>query len=309
MPATTQIPMRPFMMSTSQRPRFNLESSTKLDKSIAGNFINMKMGQKTPAGVPSTVISKLEEDKISLSPDGNNFMSIRMNLNPDFLMERMSTLEKSFDNLPELKRPLRKINVKNPWRQQNIKEKQPNPTRRPSWPQKKIPSTKKPVDSRVWVEEVSKAQTPFTVRPTKTPTPFNYNSNSPYGAMVEKQSYSYVNHDVVNHDVKLKSPFESTVKGFHGNQGFVKVNRPKPKAKNNLVTPPSTFPDYEIYDDEEDEDNYHILQDGYKGIGSLSHPGLHDDRPPFVKFNQNSNSQHNVAEASFGGLKFNLPTS
>jgi hypothetical protein len=124
MPATTQIPMWPFMMSTSQRPRFNLETSTKLDKSLAGNFINMKMGQKTPAGVSSTVISKLEEDKISLSPDGNNFMSIRMNLNPDFLMERMSTLEKSFDNLPELKRPLRKINVKDPWRQQkNTKEK------------------------------------------------------------------------------------------------------------------------------------------------------------------------------------------
>ena len=232
-----------------------------------------------------------------------------MNLNPDFLMERMSTLEKSFDNLPELKRPLRKINVNNPWRQQqNIKEKQPNPTRRPSWPQKKIPSTKKPVDSRVWVEEVSKAQTPFTVRPTKTPTPFNYNSNSPYGAMVEKQSYSYVNHDVVNHDVKLKSPFESTVKGFHGNQGFVKVNHhKKPKAKNNLVTPPSTFPDYEIYDDEDDEENYHILQDGYKGIGSLSHPGLHDDRPPF-KFNQNQHDA-DVLKASFGGLKFHLPTS
>ena len=233
-------------------------------------------------------------------------------------MERMSTLEKSFDNLPELKRPLRKINVKDPWRpqQQNTKEKQPIPARRPSW-KKKIPSTKKPVASRVWVEEVSKAQTPFTVRPTKTPTPFNYNSNSPYGAMVEKQSYSYVNHDAnnqdpirVNHDVKLKSPFESSVKGFHGNQGYT---RPKPKKvfKNNLVTPPSTFPDYEIYDGDEgdDQNNYHILQDGYKGIGSLSHPGLHDDRPPFVKFNQNSNSQHNVAEASFGGLKFNLPTS
>ena len=48
MPETTQIPMRPFMMSTSQRPRFNIETSTKLDKSLAGNFINMKMGQKTP---------------------------------------------------------------------------------------------------------------------------------------------------------------------------------------------------------------------------------------------------------------------
>ena len=53
--ATTQAPpsmikpQPPFMMSnTSQRPRFNLETSTKLDKSIAGNFINMKMGPKTP---------------------------------------------------------------------------------------------------------------------------------------------------------------------------------------------------------------------------------------------------------------------
>ena len=115
----------------------------------------------------------------------------------------------------------------------------------------------------------------------------------------------------VNHDVKLKSPFESSVKGFHGNQGYT---RPKPKkftTKTNLVTPPSTFPDYEIYDEDDDDNqnNYQILQDGYKGIGSLSHPGLHDDRPPFVKFNHQNSPKHNIAEASFGGLKFNLPAS
>lgn len=51
------------------------------------------------------------------------------------------------------------------------------------------------------------------------------------------------------------------------------------------------------------------MQDGYKGIGSLSHPGLHDDRPPFVKFNHQNSPKHNIAEASFGGLKFNLPAS
>ena len=76
-----------------------------------------------------------------------------------------------------------------------------------------------------------------------------------------------------------------------------------PQALASLVTTPSTFPDYEIYDDDEEgQENYQILQDGYKGIGALSHPGLHDDRPPYRL------SQDEDDLATFGGLKFQLPT-
>ena len=337
---TTRAPPPPMMLSTTQRPmmmwttpnpnRFKLETSTKLDKSLAGNFINMKMGKKMPTGVKPSVMSKLEKDKISLSPDGNNFMSIQMNLNPDFLMERMSVLKNSFEknkSLPELKRPLRKVpnrrphsNMEDRWIKDNKKEiwieNEKTPfTVRPTlpvghvklWPQELKP-TKKPftarpkLSSKHWNEERT-AQTPFTVKPTKTPVPFNYNSNSPYGAMKkELKSHSYV-----HHDVKLKSPFESTVNGFHGNQGFVRGSHKSHPQASNLYTTPSTFPDYEIYDDDtnEDEGNYKILQDGYKGIGVMTHPGLHDDRPPY-KFRENK-EENEGAKATFGGLKFQLP--
>lgn len=45
---------------------------------------------------------------------------------------------------------------------------------------------------------------------------------------------------------------------------------------------------------------YHQLQDGYMGIGAMSHPGIHDDRPPYVK--------SEGAKATFGDLEFNLGT-
>ena len=316
---TTQAPR---MMWSTPNPRFKLETSTKLDKSLAGNFINMKMGNKMPEGVKPSVITKLEKEKVSLTPDGNSFMSIQMNLNPDFLMERMSTLEKSFDTKPKKhKRPMRKVAIKveDPWvKEENqwAEDEEKTPfTVRPTlpvgqvklWPQE-IP-TKRPkpytarpkLTSRVWNEALTTA-TPFTVRPTKTPTPFNYNSNSPYGGKPQKKSHAYV-----HHDVELKSPFESTVNGFHGNQGFIRdsFHKSHPQA-GSIFTTPSTFPDYEIYDDEDDQP-YKILQDGYKGIGSLSHPGLHDDRPPFQLSHDFGKGMDDEKKASFGNLKFNLP--
>ena len=39
------------------------------------------------------------------------------------------------------------------------------------------------------------------------------------------------------------------------------------------------------------------------GIGSLRHPGLHDDRPPFKQ----SVKEVETFKASFGDAKFNLP--
>ena len=156
---------------------------------------------------------------------------------------------------------------------------------------------------------------PFTVRPTI--------KSNPYGSTV------------LDHDVKLKSPFEDQIHNFGGKFNQVGKHPAKPahasynvdQADFGLVTAGDGSTDY--------------MDGGYKGLPNFNFPGLHDDRPDFSTQNpikkkpgkiqehyhkypssslpnkgvaavdddddDDSDFQEYADEATFGDLKFKLP--
>jgi hypothetical protein len=175
-----------------------------------------------------------------------------------------------------------------------------------SWPTKKPfvqIYTKKPLPAASWT-----TATPFTVRPSKTPASHNYIHNSPHGV---SSSNDYQSHSYVHHDVKLKSPFDSAIGDFTGNKGFIRdevVNSHPHASTSSYFDNGLSIDDYHG-----EEEGFDYLEDGYKGIGALNYPGQHDDRPPVKGVAPSSYSSFSTAfktqqQASFGDLKFNLPT-
>lgn len=158
---------------------------------------------------------------------------------------------------------------------------------------------------------------PFTVRPTP--------KSNPYGSTV------------LDHDVKLKSPFEDSVHNFGGKFNGDNVKHPDKPAHSSYNVQQTDLPQVTAVDEDY---NLDYMDGGYKGLPNFNFPGVHDDRPDFAgtpgvvgkppavgKLQEHFHGlgskgkkqkpavvdveaefeDYSSGDASFGDLKFNLP--
>ena len=159
---------------------------------------------------------------------------------------------------------------------------------------------------------------PFTVRPTP--------KSNPYGSTV------------LDHDVKLKSPFEDPIHNFGGKFNGDNGKHPDKPAHSSYNVQQSDLPQVTAADQDYSLD--YNMDGGYKGLPNFNFPGVHDDRPDFTatpgvggkppavgKLQEHFHSlaskgkkkkpavvdaeaefqDYSSGDVSFGDLKFNLP--
>ena len=270
-PTTTEMSFFGMMTRDPLTNLFNIESTT-LDKSNSGNFMHMQLGNNKPTGVDPKKMQKLKKNRIALSEDNNSFMSMQMgDLMRRRISERMSTIAAASND-----KDLVKANLRRPIRK--IKAHRP-------------PKMAAPKIDRIDVEErIHVDQTPFTARPT---LPVGQATLWPQDTAGTLKPFVFLGINTTPTPFTVRPTKEGSLR-VKGN--YIRNSAFKGHSSLRVAKKPGAAGGLTRNKVQRPKDNYHQLQNGYTGIGTHPQAGLHDDRPPYR------------GQATFGGLKFNLPT-
>ena len=270
-PTTTEMSFFGMMTRDPLTNLFNIESTT-LDKSNSGNFMHMQLGINKPTGVDPKKMQKLKKNRIALSEDNNSFMSMQMgDLMRRRISERMSTIAAASND-----KDLVKANLRRPIRK--IKAHRP-------------PKMAAPKIDRIDVEErIHVDQTPFTARPT---LPVGQATLWPQDTAGTLKPFVFLGINTTPTPFTVRPTKEGSLR-VKGN--YIRNSAFKGHSSLRVAKKPGAAGGLTRNKVQRPKDNYHQLQNGYTGIGTHPQAGLHDDRPPYR------------GQATFGGLKFNLPT-